>query len=36
MTLLRDHWYRILAFLVGPAAVLLSTAVALADDEWPG
>jgi hypothetical protein len=35
MSFLRNNWHRIAAVLVGPAAILLTNAVAHADDVWP-
>jgi hypothetical protein len=35
MTFLRNNWHRIVALIVGPAAVMLTSAVALADDGVP-
>jgi hypothetical protein len=35
MSFLRSNWHRILAVLVGPAAILVSTVAAHADDGWP-
>ena len=36
MTVIRNHWHRILAVIVGPTAVLLATAAAHANDVYPG
>jgi hypothetical protein len=35
MSFLRSNWYRLLALIAGPAAVMLSQGAAIADDFWP-
>ena len=36
MSIIRTNWYRILALLTGPAAVLLAAGAAHANDVYPG